>query len=92
MVQMNLNNMDSRNVAMLIKQVYRSRFYFCVMAVLCLQASCSSNNTVMICVSPTAHKYHSTRCKGVKACTHQIKKLTIKEAEELGKTPCGYCY
>ena len=54
--------------------------------------SCSGNDTVMICVSSTAHKYHAKRCRGVKACTHEIKKVTIAEAEDLGKTPCGFCY
>ena len=57
-------------------------------------SSCSEkqNNTVMICVSSTAHKYHAKRCRGVKACTHEIKKVTLAEAEDLGKTPCGFCY
>lgn len=53
-----------------------------------------SNNEkeVYICVSKTATKYHLTgNCKGLAECTHTIKKVTLKKANELGyKNLCGY--
>lgn len=47
---------------------------------------------VYICVSKTASKYHITAtCKGLKECTHEIKKVTVTEAKKLGyKNLCGW--
>lgn len=53
---------------------------------------------VLICVSPTAHAYHkkyenkSEYCKGLKACTHEIRKITKADALDMNRTPCGFCY
>lgn len=51
----------------------------------------SQNNDVYVCVSKTAHKYHFTKsCRGLRACTHEIVKKSLKEAQGLGYTLCGY--
>jgi hypothetical protein len=55
-------------------------------------SSTGSSDTVIVCISKTSYKYHARSCKGVKACTHEIKKVSIAEAREMGKTPCGFCY
>lgn len=52
----------------------------------------NQSSDVYICVSKTASKYHlSSMCKGLKECTHEIKKVTLKEANQLGyKKQCGW--
>jgi hypothetical protein len=50
------------------------------------------DDKVYICVSPTAHAYHKYECKGLKKCTHQIKKITLLEAKDAKKKACGFCY
>jgi hypothetical protein len=70
----------------------RTILTFTVVFLQLLFYSCSTDNTVMICVSRTSFKYHSKQCKGMRACTHEIEKVTIAEAEAMGKTPCGFCY
>lgn len=48
-------------------------------------------NDVYVCVSKTAHKYHFTKsCRGLRACTHEIVKKSLKEAQGLGYTLCGF--
>lgn len=47
---------------------------------------------VLICVSPTAHSYHIGQCRGLQKCTHEIKKVTLSEAQQMGRKPCGFCY
>ncbi|MCI9844563.1 hypothetical protein [Flavobacterium pectinovorum] len=51
-----------------------------------------NDKEVYICVSKTAAKYHLTGdCKGLSECTHTIKKVSLKKANELGyKNLCGY--
>lgn len=45
------------------------------------QSSSNQNDEVYICVSNTAEVYHSDRdCWGLNKCTHDIKKVTLKEA------------
>lgn len=56
----------------------------------------SKNGTVMICTGKYSKRYHtsppSDSCRGMKACKGEKKKVTLKEAEKMGLTPCGYCY
>lgn len=48
--------------------------------------------TVYVCVSPTARRYHSDPdCSGLSNCTHHVEEMTVVEAEEMGKTPCRRC-
>lgn len=48
--------------------------------------------TVYVCVSPTARRYHSDPdCSGLSNCTHHVEEMTVAEAEEMGKTPCRRC-
>ena len=51
----------------------------------------TSGSTVYICDSPTAKKYHySENCRGLNACTHEIKKMNLSEAKVSGRTLCGW--
>ena len=47
---------------------------------------------VLICKSGTAYAYHARECRGLNQCTHTIEKVTLAEAKEMRRTPCGYCY
>jgi len=47
---------------------------------------------VLICKSGTAYAYHARECQGLKQCTHTIEKVSLAEAKEMRRTPCGYCY
>lgn len=48
---------------------------------------------VYICVSKNAKRYHCDRdCRGLQSCKHEIRIVTIKEAQERGLTPCKVCY
>ncbi|WP_268848924.1 hypothetical protein [Flavobacterium aestivum] len=57
-------------------------------------SSLPKNNTdsVYICISKTASKYHlTTNCRGLNQCTHEVRKVSLKEANELGyKELCGW--
>lgn len=52
----------------------------------------TQTSSVYICISPTAHRYHSHMCQGLRNCTHEIREVTIQKAVELGYTACGFCY
>lgn len=50
-----------------------------------------SYTNVYICNSQNGKKYHFTKsCRGLNACKSAIKKMTITEAKEIGKTLCGW--
>lgn len=51
----------------------------------------TSQSKVYICNSPNAKKYHyNENCRGLNSCKHEIQKVTIKEAQSLGLTLCGW--
>ena len=53
----------------------------------------SGDTYVYICTGPQSAKYHKTStCRGLDKCSKEIKKVTVKEARSIGRTPCGYCY
>lgn len=48
---------------------------------------------VYVCTGPSAYRYHSrSSCRGLNRCSDDIERITISEARDLGRTPCGYCY
>lgn len=67
------------------------KYFFLIISILFLNLS-SDLDKVYICVSKTATKYHkSPRCKGLVECTHEIRKVSLKEAQQRGyKTLCGW--
>lgn len=68
------------------------KILFSSVVILLFSFSKNNDKEVYICVSKTASKYHLTGdCKGLAECTHAIKKVTLKKANELGyKNICGY--
>ena len=50
-------------------------------------------NEVYICTGSQSKRYHKTEdCIGLSRCSRTIEKVSVKDAKELGRTPCGYCY
>lgn len=48
---------------------------------------------VYICTGRYSECYHCDEdCRGLSNCRASIKEITIEEAEEMGRRPCGYCY
>lgn len=50
---------------------------------------------VYICISPTAIAFHKTKtnCKGIRACSHEIKKVTREDAINKYKyRACKLCF
>lgn len=46
---------------------------------------------VYICGSKGAKKYHlKENCRGLSACSHGVVKTSIKQAQNLGLTICGW--
>jgi hypothetical protein len=53
--------------------------------------SFTAGNDVYICKSANAKRYHpDPDCRGLKNCTHEIVKVSLSEAQNQGKTLCGY--
>ena len=79
------------------------RVLICFVAILFFVCSCSScsnppsygenEEMVYICVSNTAYAYHKNEsCQGLQRCTHEIKEVSRKEAEEkYRRKPCRWC-
>ncbi|MDB5207933.1 MAG: hypothetical protein JWR72_3008 [Flavisolibacter sp.] len=40
----------------------------------------AKEDKVLICKSAAAYAYHSYQCRGLKACTHAIEKVSLQEA------------
>lgn len=65
-------------------------------------ASCGGTETkgkklhyddVFVCTGKYAKRFHCDEdCKGLQSCRREIVVMSIEEAEDLGLTPCGYCY
>lgn len=47
---------------------------------------------VLICESSSSYAYHAYKCSGLSRCTHSISKLSLQEAQNLGRKPCKICY
>ncbi len=65
---------------------------FILLLLLTTLVSFKPNDTVLICVSTGATKYHAYKCQGLKKCSHTIESVTLAEAVKRGYGPCGYCY
>lgn len=73
------------------------------MLIVAVMISCGNNrhkriehkvnpNRVYVCSGGNAKRYHSVEyCQGLSNCSGEILEMTIKEAEDEGKTPCRMC-
>jgi len=49
--------------------------------------------TVYVCMSKGSVAYHNRdNCAGINRCTHEVKCMSIAEAQGLGKRACMKCY
>ncbi|WP_262147989.1 hypothetical protein [Chryseobacterium foetidum] len=62
-----------------------------LVAILNLNGSTLKKSDVYLCDSPDGKKYHYTKnCRGLSNCKHEIIKVSLKKAQTLGKTLCGW--
>ena len=55
-------------------------------------SACSCGKMVYICNGPYSKRYHeSPNCKGLYKCTTDIDEVSIREAKNMGRTPCQEC-
>ena len=48
---------------------------------------------VYICTGPQSKRYHLTsNCRGLGSCSGEIKRVTVTQAQQLGRTPCKWCF
>ncbi len=48
---------------------------------------------VYICTGPYSKKYHKTEdCMWLENCSEDVERISIEEAEDMGRTPCKGCY
>ncbi|KQS92768.1 hypothetical protein [Chryseobacterium sp. Leaf394] len=60
-------------------------------AILNLNGTSVIKSDVYLCDSPGGKKYHYNKsCRGLSNCKHEIIKVSLKKAQNLGKTLCGF--
>lgn len=60
-------------------------------AILNLNGTAVIESDVYLCDSAGGKKYHySKNCRGLSSCKHAIIKVSLKKAQTLGKTLCGW--
>lgn len=53
----------------------------------------STPNSVYVCTGPSSKAYHNSKgCDGLRNCSKEIKSVSIEEAKNMKRRPCGYCY
>lgn len=52
----------------------------------------SQSGSVLVCLGSSSYAYHKGYCQGLKKCRASVETISLKEAEKMGRTPCGYCY
>lgn len=51
------------------------------------------DNSVYICTGSMSKKYHCDQnCIGLKRCSGVVRKLSIEEAQGMGRKECKFCY
>lgn len=67
-------------------------FIWMVIAFMCTVLT-GCDGSAYICTGPQSEVYHSTkRCKGLRRCSGDLRKLSINEAENIGRRECKWCY
>lgn len=77
-------------------KIWHLRYLMFLSLILIIHSSCSSgsgtDNEVLVCLSEDAYAYHSSECLGFNQCDSDSEWISIEEAKEEGRTPCGFCY
>lgn len=83
-----------------MKTLFSKLLFFIVLHLFVISCSSDSNSdensdntgTVLICESEDAYAYHDHECRGFNECDASSSWVSIDEARNMGRTPCGYCY
>jgi hypothetical protein len=51
-----------------------------------------TSTEVLICEGEDAYAYHDHECMGFNQCEASSSWVSLDEAQEMGRRPCGYCY
>lgn len=52
----------------------------------------AETSDVWICLGTSSHAFHLKRnCKGMKKCKGKKRKISLREAYSMERTPCHYC-
>jgi len=77
-------------MVLMMNNFVKLKIFFIIFIIFCSFSSSTYYN-VFICASKTAKKYHLKEdCRGLSYCKAKIKKITLKEANELDRTLCGW--
>jgi hypothetical protein len=52
----------------------------------------NSNSIVIICHGEDAFAYHDHVCRGLRNCEASTEEVSVNEAVEMGRRPCGFCF
>ncbi len=53
----------------------------------------TKSEMVYICTGSHSKRYHrSPDCRGLSNCSRDIEKVSLKDAQDRGRTPCEICY
>ncbi len=66
-----------------------------ILSLICICATSfgSGDSQVYICMGKYATTYHkSPECSGLNNCKASIKAVTLRQAQEMRRTPCKKCY
>lgn len=81
------------------KMLFKSLVFVCLIlsATACSNTNGTStdnqdSNEVLICEGENAYAYHEHECQGFNECEASSEWVSIDEAQNMGRTPCGYCY
>ncbi len=56
-------------------------------------SSPAADQKVYICTGPKSVCYHKTKtCSGLNRCSGQVKQVSLREAQEMGRRKCKVCY
>lgn len=64
---------------------------FLISLTISLLSFSQKDDGVYVCASGESKKYHLSKdCRGLNACTHEIKEMDIIEAKKSGKELCSW--
>ena len=74
-----------------LKSIMKKFMLLAVTAFILTAASPIPFSNVYICNGSKSTKYHLTDdCRGLNRCSTAIEKVTLKEAQDKGRTICGF--
>lgn len=70
----------------------RLKPFIIAIIILFLVDSLKATECVVVCMGGYSYRYHSSEfCRGLNNCRGGLKTITLKEARNMGRTPCRVC-